>query len=244
MDTSIKYSVQIIKGQDQLTEALNLRYKVYRKVYPRLFKDNDTQTYESDAFDGRSIHLGLYCENDFEKKLAGYCRLILPKFFSKAYSHVLINAHPNYVSEDKNAAEEKLAMLRRMPYNYQLIINSFCDDLENQNKQYIETSRFIIDEEHRSFSLSAFFVSSMFAVSESLNIKFCFFECSHHHTPFYSKYGLTLFPGIAPYDDDLFGNQYVIFGTDLEIVKARQNTIKSFILQLGEENQITFKRAA
>ncbi|CAN5664635.1 hypothetical protein BH11BAC1_BH11BAC1_00110 [soil metagenome] len=242
MNTSLKYSVQIITDANQLNEALNLRYRVYRKTYPASIQDHN-EPFESDRFDERSIHLGLYCENDNEKKLAGYCRLILPWFCSNDFKRVLIRQHSKYSVESK-MTKERLALMERLPENSLQKINSYCRALEQKNIAYAETSRFIIGEEHRSLSLTAFFVHSMFAVCESLNIKYSFFTCTHHHVPFYSKYGLSLFPGIAPYDNAVFGKQYVIFGTDLNVENKIQNSIKTLRLQLEEEKQITFNKAA
>lgn len=241
MNSSLTYSTQIITEADQLTEALSLRYKTYSKVYPKL-TENSSRPYESDSFDSRSIHLGLYCENGIEKKLAGYCRLILPEYFESNFSNLLLKQHPEYLNEKRESAREKMALCERLPETDNKKINSFCNTLETEKIIYAETSRFIIDEEHRSLSLSAFFVASMFAVCESLNIKYSFFTCTHHHVPFYSKYGLTLFPGIAPFDNEIFGTQYVIFGTDLYVASEKQTSIKTLRMQLEVENQITFKK--
>ncbi|MEO8087964.1 MAG: GNAT family N-acetyltransferase [Bacteroidota bacterium] len=242
MNSSLKYSVQIITGANQLKEALNLRYRVYRKTYPALIQDHN-EPFESDRFDERSIHLGLYCKNANEGKLAGYCRLILPRVYSNDFEEVLVKQHSKYSVESK-MTKERIALMERLPENSLQKVNSYCKDLEQKKIAYAETSRFIIEEEHRSLSLSAFFVHSMFAVCESLNIKYSFFTCTHHHVPFYSKYGLTLFPGIAPYDNAIFGKQYVIFGTDLNVESKIQNSINTLRLQLEEEKQITFRKAA
>lgn len=243
MNTSLTYTVQIINEQEQLTEALSLRYRTYKKVYPKS-TETCTRPYETDGFDSRSIHLGLYCENGSERKLAGYCRLVLPEYFESDFSNLLVKQHPEYLNGMQKAVTEKMALSERLSYEDSEKINIFCNSLETEKIIYAETSRFIIDEEHRSMSLSAFFVSSMFAVCESLDIKYSFFTCTHHHVPFYSKYGLTLFPDIAPFDNEVFGTQYVIFGTDLKVANAQQTTINTLKLQLEEENQITFRRAA
>lgn len=242
MNTSLKYSVQLITDAALLTEALNLRYRIYKKVYPKSVEKLE-QPYESDAFDSRSIHLGLYCENGIEKRLAGYCRLVLPLFCRDKFENLLVNEHAHYLNQSQNS-KEKLALIERLQYEDHIKINSFCNSLEAENVIYAETSRFIIDEQHRSLSLSSFFVSSMFAVCESLNIKYSFFTCTHHHVPFYNKYGLTLFPGIAPFDNEVFGKQYVVFGTDLNVANEIQTSIKILKLQLEEEKRITFRRAA
>lgn len=243
MNSTLKYSVQLITNAEQLTKALNLRYRIYKKVYPKS-TENLNQPYESDGFDIRSIHLGLYCENGNEKKLAGYCRLILPEFFQNDFSNLFVKHHPECMNVMQKSVTEKMAFIERLPHADCETINIFCNSLEAEKIIYAETSRFIIDEEHRSISLSSFFVSSMFAVCESLNIKYSFFTCTHHHVPFYSKYGLTLFPGITPFDNEVFGKQYVIFGTDLNVANEKQTSIKTLKQQLESENQITFLKAA
>ena len=244
MNPSFKYSVQLITSEDQLTKALKLRYRIYKKVFPLLVKDLDQQQHESDKFDERSVHLGLYCEKGREKILAGYCRLVLPQYFSNKFLDVLIQSHGLYPHTCGSKSNEKMASIEKMPEEIQHKINSFCTFLESGEVIYAETSRFIIDEEHHSISLASFFVSSMFAICESLNIKYSFFTCSHHHVPFYKRFGLTLFSGIEPYDNGIYGDQFVVFGTNLEIANAQQNAIKTFRLQLEKENQITFRRAA
>ena len=88
--------------------------------------------------------------------------------------------------------------------------------------------------------IECFFLNIYFEASKrciSINIKYSFFTCTHHHVPFYNKYGLTLFPGIAPFDNAVFGTQYVIFGTDLNIENKIQTSIKTLRLQLEEEKQ-------
>lgn len=78
MNNPITYTMQIISAQEQLTEAFSLRYQIYKTAYPLLVAHH-TDPYEWDAFDKRSIHVGLYCTSNNEKKLAGYCRLICRK---------------------------------------------------------------------------------------------------------------------------------------------------------------------
>jgi hypothetical protein len=244
MSASLKYSVQIMTDSHQLTEALSLRYRTYSKVFPKL-TENLNRPYESDSFDARSIHLGLYSENGIEKKLAGYCRLIVPEFFEENFSNLLIKKHPKYLNKLQRSLAKKLAFIERLPGTDYERVNSFCNSLEEDKIIYAETSRFIIDENHRSISLSSFFVSSMFAVCESLKIKYSFFTCScQGHAAFYSKYGLTPFPGIAPFQNEIFRTQLVLFGTNLNVINEKKDSIETLKLQLEKENRITFKRVA
>jgi hypothetical protein len=243
MNTTLKYSVQVITYVEQLTEAFNLRYRIYKKVYPRLFR-NDSPNFESDAFDARSIHLGLYCENRNEKKLAGYCRLILPEYFENDFADWLIKDYPEYIDGIQKSSKDKMAFIERLPKESYENINSFCTNLEMKRTVYAETSRFIIEEDHRSISLCYFFVSSMMAICQSLKIRYSFFTCTHHHISFYNKLGLTLFPDILPFDNEIFGKQYVIFGTDLDIVNKNHISLKYFKLQLEKEKKITIKKIA
>jgi hypothetical protein len=243
MDASLTYYVQIITNPSGLTGALNLRYRIYSKVYPKLIV-NMNRPFESDAFDLRSIHLGLYCDNGKEKAIAGYVRLILPEYFVSDFSNLLIKQHPEYLNKKERLSKEKMALCERLPHSDKKLIDSWCNSLEAKKIIYAETSRFIIDEAHRSMSLSAFFVSGMFAICDSLNIKYSFFTCTHHHVPFYRRYGLTLFPGIAPFYDRIFSSQYVIFGTNLYVANESQTSVKNLRLQLEKEQRISFRRAA
>ncbi len=243
MNPILKYSVRLITEEEQLTEALSLRYKTYKKAYPK-FVENTTHPFESDAFDTRSLHLGLYCDDGLENSLAGYCRLILPESFENDYSYLLINQHPEYNIVSQNSSKEKLAFIKDLINNNYNKINSFCDSLEKNKIVYSETSRFIVDEKHRSISLCSFFVSSLFAVCESLNIKYNFFTCSAHHAPFYSKSGLTLLADIEPFDKEFFGTDSVVFGTDLRLANAKQASITSLKLEFEEKSSIVFRRAA
>ncbi len=241
MNTTLTYSVQIITQDDQLTEALNLRYRIYKKVYPKI-TENNIRPFESDAFDWRSIHLGLFCNVNGDKKLAGYCRLILPKAFQKQFSYLLIRNHTQYLQQ-KEMYNQKLAFMERLSADSFQKVSAFCNQLENAKIPYIETSRFIIGEEHRSISLSTFFASSMFAVCDSLKIKYTFFTCPAHHVSFYNKLGLTLFPGVAQFDNQIFGTQFVVFGTKLNVANTLQKSITSFREELECEKQITFRKA-
>ena len=150
MKNFANYKVHIIDNAAQLTEALELRYKVYSNVYPKLFR-NKTVTSEHDGFDRRSIHIGLYSELEGEKKLAGYCRLILPEFFKARFSNLLIAEHPFYRSE---VPVERMSVSARLPRqgSYEKI-ESLCRQFEQSDSVYIETSRFILAEEHRGLSL-------------------------------------------------------------------------------------------
>jgi hypothetical protein len=243
MKSSSKYFVQLIAEKEQLTEALSLRYRVYSILYPKIV-EKLSQPFEFDAYDPGSIHLGLYCEDGTNSKLAGYCRLILPEYCVNQFDTLLIKEHPLYSNEVINSTEKKLPLIEWLPGQEGKTINSYCDGLESGKIIYAETSRFIIAEEHRSLSLASFFVSSMFAVCESLNIKYSFFTCTRHHVPFYSKFGLTLFPGIEPFENDLFGKDYVVFGTDLTGTNMHRNPIKFYRIQFESENQINYNKAA
>lgn len=243
MNSILKYSVRLITEAEQLTEALNLRYKTYKNSYPKLV-ENTTRPFETDEFDRRSLHLGLYCENGEENVLAGYCRLILPQLFENDFTPFLVKNHPEYTNKSKSVVKEKLAFIKYLPDNDSETINFFCLSLEKQKTVYSETSRFIVDEKHRSISLCSFFVSGLFAVCESLSIKYNFFLCSSHHASFYSKSGLTLFPGIAPCNFNFSREELVIFGTDLSESNAKQPSIKSYRLEFEEKNHIVFRKAA
>lgn len=123
-------------------------------------------------------------------------------------------------------------------------VESFCSSLEKRDLMYCETSRFIIDEQHRSLSLSAFFVSSMVAICNSINISYCFFQCDPHHTAFYKKFGIKLFPGLDSFETLCYGKRVVIFGAVIEALQLYQSSIVQFTKQFLEERQISFSRAA
>jgi N-acyl-L-homoserine lactone synthetase len=243
MKSSLKYSLQIITDAEQLTEALSLRYRVYKKTYPKLI-ENCSRPYESDAFDERSIHLGLYCEENGQKKLAGCSRLILPEHYALQFSVLLIQNHPEYINNIANSIKPELAMMERMPESNRKMIDSQCESLKNKNTVYIETSRFIVDEEHRSVSLSFFFLSSMLAIADSLNIGYVFFECQPHHIAFYKRFQFTQLQNIPTFFDSVLDAQQAIFGTDLIAVNEKQTAIKILKKQLETENEITLKRVA
>lgn len=243
MNTTLKYTVQIIKDAGQLTEAISLRYRTYKKTYPKLL-ENSTRLYESDVFDSRSIHLGLYCEAAFGKSLAGYCRLIIPEYFKDSYQQYLIKNHHLYPAKNSEIENERLALFQYTPNNHSRVIKSFCRELEEKEQAYSETSRFIIDDEHRSLSLSAFFAHSMFAIATSLKMEFNFFSCDEHHAAFYKKNGLTMFPELEPYHNHIFQRNDCIFGTDLNATNANQTIINPLKVQMEAENRITFRRAA
>lgn len=243
MNPTLNYTVQIITEPEQLTEALSLRYKTYSKVYPKVTQKS-ARPFESDAFDSRSIHMGLYCERNGKKELAGYCRLIIPEYFKDSYAEYFIQHHDFYPTENLSIIAARLGFFKYAPESYTQVINSFCQELEGKEQFYAETSRLIIDEEHRSLSLSAFFTQSMFAIAASLKMKFNFFSADKHHAAFYQKNGLTPFQGLEPYSNTLFERDDVIFGTDLNFGNLMQASIRTLKVQLEEENQITFSRAA
>ena len=245
MNTQFQYTVQIIADVNQLSEALNLRYRVYKKAYPLLLGNNQGQEYETDEFDKRSVHLGLYYENNENKKLAGYCRFILPTKFSEHYSKILLKECPLYNKRMDNACAEKLAFIEKLPHEHKEKVISFCNSLEERNVIYTETSRFIIEEEHSSILLASFFVLCMFTICDGLKIKYSFLSCPHHHAAFYKRFRLTPFQGLLPYNTETYATSHIIFGTDLSVAStAFKSSIKKLQFQYKTNHMFYFSRVA
>ena len=227
-----KYTFRVITDPEMLTEAFRLRYTVYSKTFPELIT-NQNHKVESDIFDTRSINLGMYIEYDDIRKLICYCRLILPECYEHRFSHLLVRNHPHYLQQTQKTAAPKIASIKWLPAEEKEIIGSCCTNMESENLVYTETSRFIIHEEHRGLTNSSLLVSNMFEVCNALNIRYSFFTCSHHHVSFYSRYGLTLFPGISPFENEFFGEKHVLFGTALDFEGKHQHIIKNKDHQLA-----------
>ena len=245
MKSHSSYSAQIITDVNQLTEALNLRYRIYKKAYPLLLGSNPEQEYETDVFDKRSVHLGLYCENNEEKKLAGYCRFILPEKFSGQYTHLLLKECPLYQVASDKIFEEKLAFIEKLPDYHKEKVITLCNSLEEKNVIYAETSRFIIEEEHSSILLTSFFVLCMFTLCDALKIKYSFLSCPQHHATFYKRFRLTPFESLLPYTTDIYASSHVVFGTDLVVAGAGfQSSIKKLQLQYRAKQMFYFSRVA
>lgn len=243
MNPSLNYFVQIIKTEHQLTEAMELRYRVYKKTYPKIV-EHLTQPYETDYFDSRSIHIGLYCNADGVTKLAGYCRLILPEYFKGGFDPFLVKSHPFYNYETFDVKHERFHFLKLLPFDKYNELNDYCKQMEAKNYQCTDVSRFLTDDEHRSISLTIFFAKSMFAIAQNAGIKFAFFSCDEHHAAFYKKLGLTLYEKEYSCLNKLFQRREVIFGTDLSLSFSLQTSIKDLRLQLETKKQIIYKKAA
>lgn len=244
MNSLLKYTVQILSS-DQLAEAFEFRYKAYKKSYP-LAMENIRVQYETDIYDVRSIHLGLFASENGKKILAGYSRLVIPVCIEENYTHLFTKEHSYYsLHKEFNYGSETLPLLNFLPsLEAKEKVESFCNDLIKSNNSYCETSRFIIDEAHRSISLSAFFVSGMIAICHSLNISYCFFHCDPHHAAFYKKFGITVFPGLESYDVKVWGKRTVIFGSVIKALHLFQKPLSVFSDQFEKEQIITFQRAA
>ncbi len=245
MDSTLKYSVQIIRTEDRLTDAFALRYRTYKKVYPNAL-ENLHIPFETDEYDKRSIHLGLYLETGSERILVGYSRLVMPMVYEHRFSDFYFRNHPLYfIHKYFSYGSENLPLINLLPHaNSKDVIKRFCDSQEAGKQVYCETSRFIIDEGHRSMSLSAFFVSGMIAICHSFNIDYCFFQCDPHHVTFYKKFGIQIFPGLENFDTYAFGKRVVIFGAVIKALKLLEVTITVLKGQFDNEDQITFRRAA
>jgi hypothetical protein len=245
MNPSLKYTVQIITSEEQLTGAFALRYRTYKKTYPNALK-NLHHPFETDTYDKRSIHLGLYVEIGSEKILAGYSRLVIPRAYEEGFEEFYFRKHPLYfIHKVFNYGSENLPLINLLPdSSTKEIVKGFCCKQETSCKIYCETSRFIIDEEHRSLSLSAFFVSGMIAICHSLHIDYCFFQCDPHHVVFYKKFGIELFPGLENFDTYAFGKRVVIFGAVIKALQLLQVPITVLSDQFVKEQRITFQRAA
>lgn len=209
MTTQARYVVRIIKDENQLTEAMKLRCRTYAKTYPKAV-EHCTSGYESDEFDHRSIHLGLYYEVAGECTLAGYCRMILPPALAKDFEQWLITAHPLYPSAiSSECDEDKLPIIKNLlDKEKQQTIISIVRDWENQNEAYAEMSRMIIDEEHRSLALATFFTESFYAVSQSIRVRQHLFVTDDQHTSFFSRFGLNLMEGMNNVEFKVWGNRH------------------------------------
>ncbi len=245
MNNNLKYTIEIITNADKLIEAFSLRYNVYKKAFPSITA-NSKELYESDAFDCRSIHLGLYCENDTERKLAGYSRLVVPPFFSKRFFKMFVNCHPVYNYQLLNSATQNLPLVSVLPdANYYETINSYCNKLEFEKKVYFETSRFIISEQYRSLSISSFFVRGMMAIARSLQLEYSFFACYVSHSAFYKKVGLTPFSNLCPFDCKPYPDQQInLFGSDLTTKNCINSCYLRQLKQLESNGQISYYKAA
>jgi hypothetical protein len=225
MENFPEYTVSIIDNPAHLTEALELRYKVYSKTYPELIR-NVSANSESDCFDPRRIHIGLYAESASGKKLAGYCRLILPEFFSACLEDYLLREHPLYNFPNPYTKERMAVSARLLKTGYYEKVESLCKNFEQDGIIYIETSRLILDENYRGLSLMMFFFKKLFTISNALNIRQTFFTCRPHHIAFYQNYGFTPFPGTCAFDNEIFGIHHLLFGNVQEIASGLECTAR------------------
>lgn len=238
------YSIRIIKNENELTQAFALRYHVYKKTYP-LCTAGLQQPFEIDEFDQLSIHIGLYKNEGKGDNLIGCSRFILPAAFANQFQHLQVNNHPFLKKDLKMSTTCKLAFSKRLPDALSERLNCFWNELEATNISYCEVGRFIISEEHRSISLSSFFVQGMFAICESLGIVYSFFTCSQHHISFYSRFGLKKFPGLEPYTDAIFGAGYaIVYGTDLSKIINGIPSISALIEQIKCSHEICLSKVA
>jgi hypothetical protein len=236
----MKYSLEIITDPTLLTECFELRYEIYSKVFPKSVKHSLNHV-ESDEFDCRSIHLGLFCESLGARNLIGYCRFILPAIHINKYSDYLIRSHFNYPNKRLMTGEFELHFIEGLPQEYRNEIGSFCSELKNHRMTFIETSRFIVREEHRGLAVTSFFTSSMILIAKKLKIDYAFFSCSESHMPYYLRAGLTKFPDIEIYVNQRFGDRFMVFGTDLN--KVYQNSFNIVITDSPEGKGVNLFKA-
>lgn len=243
MKTNLRYTVEIITNADDLTEVFSLRYKVYRKEFPALTKHHK-EPFEWDEFDIRSIHLGLYCENAEGKKLAGYCRLIIPMFFSESYSHFLINNSAKYIL-NKEASKEKLAFIKQLQCDEDHSkLNTLFKKLEAENKFYIEGSRLIIDDKHKNIQVFSFFMAAIFAIGKFLDVNYFFVSCAHHHAAFYKNLGMDLLTFEVNYGTESNVKLLPVFGAFLNNLNLSQTPAERLYIQMHFEGCITLNIAA
>lgn len=231
MENTNKYTLEIITDPTVLTECFELRYEIYSKAFPKSIKQTLNHM-ETDQFDHRSIHLGLFYESSGIRYLVGYSRFILPAVYKNKYRAYLITSHANYPIKNEMTADFDLHLMADLPQKYRSELSSFCYELKNQRKTFIETSRFIVREEHRGLAVSSFFTNSMMLIAKKLKVEYAFFSCSESHTPYYLRAGLTKFPGIETYVNQRFGDRFIIFGTDLN--KIYRNSFNIVIIDSSE----------
>lgn len=219
MLSTSKYSVHLITESDQLTKALSLRHNVNKNVNLKL-REKTNRAFESDSFDNRSLHIGLYYNNGNKNELAGYCRLILPENFESDYLKLLISKNPENLKKCTESSDQKLACQELLTIDDYELLNSFCMYLEDQKIVYSETSHFIVDEKHRNQTTCSLFVSYLFDISESLNIEYTFFSSSPQEVPLHSKYGLISFAGIKLLGKNIQEENLFVFGINLKLANA------------------------
>lgn len=101
MDTALKYSVQLLDSVEQLSGAFQLRYKTYKVAYPNSITYS-TYEFETDIYDPRSIHIGLFAASNTGKTMVGYSRLIIPPAFEKRFANLCFKNHPMYFKHYKS----------------------------------------------------------------------------------------------------------------------------------------------
>jgi hypothetical protein len=241
MAPSSNISLRIIQNEQQITEALQFRFRIYRKVFPKCV-EGLAEPFESDLYDTRSIHLGMY-GNDTNKLIA-YCRMILPPAYQSQFSQWMVKQHPKFMKLHAGLSKtQRLAFINHItPHGVRAKINSYCKSLEKNNDTYIEMSRLIIDEEYRSIALSTFFISGVIAVCNSLNISYTLFTCDHHHQSFYQKFGLNRYKDIEPFYTDFWNRRVVFYGSELDISPEFKEPVALLRQQFENGQQITFQK--
>ena len=157
--TTITYSVRIISDAEELANAFRLRYRIYKTTYPKAV-EMITEDFETDVYDLRSVHLGLYAESGNNSTLVGYTRLVIPQVFASQYDVLFFRQHPMYRIRKSCEQPERIAMLDGLDdLLVRGVVDSHCLTMERRNEVYCEISRFIIDNCHRSLSLATFFVT-------------------------------------------------------------------------------------
>lgn len=219
MHSTQKFSVQLITESELLKDALRFRNKT-KKPTNQNIQENADHHFESDAFDRRSLHIGLFYNNGVKKELAGYCRMIFPKFVTCDYLNFLIDNAPDFIKRPKFHSSEKLACIENLNIEDTALINSFCLSLEKEEIVYTETSHFIVDAKHCTQKTCSFFVSNLFAICNSLSIDYNFISCYPQDVLFYSNCGLILFAGIKLLGKDVSGQNLFVFGTNLKLANA------------------------
>lgn len=239
MENPTNYSLEIIVDPVLLTECFKLRYEIYLKTFPKAVRQTLNHV-ESDQFDHRSIHIGLFNEGRTGRSLVGYTRFILPEKYSGRYADYLIASHELYPITNVKAGANRLHLQEDLPPKYQRLIESFCLGLVNQEKIFIETSRFIVRDNHRGLAVSSFFTKGMIFIAKKLKIDYAFFSCSESHMPYYLRSGLTKLPGIETHVNQRFGERFVVFGTELD--KIHQNSFNIVMTDKQERiNRNMFK---
>lgn len=230
-----QFLVRQIAQCDELRQMFALRYRVFRESdEARGFAPENTHAMTIDAYDQRSLHFGLYRQEDRQQQLIGAMRIC----FADGHVH---NSYVNPLCTGCTALEKAVTkQTSELPFlGYSQLspgVQEWFDNIEKGS--LVEPGRFFVDQASRHSGLGLFMLRSMTAIAHyHFGVETAIVAGSRIMAPMYLKFGFERIRGMGSVHTN--GVEYILFGLRPgELPQAQRMSLMEKAEAYGRTGQI------